>query len=58
MKILEKCKAIRAKTEDLKNLELHSLQIYDDKYIKTKIRAYSDKFYTNFCGLNVSEDNL
>ena len=26
--------------------------------IKTKIRTYGDNIYTNFCGLNVSEDDI
>ena len=30
----------------------------DDRYIKTKTRALSDKVYTNFCGLNVPEDDI
>ena len=30
----------------------------DDKYIKTKITAYSDKVYTKFHGLNVPEDGV
>ena len=29
-----------------------------DRYIKTKIRAYGDKSFTNFLGLNVQEDDL
>ena len=28
------------------------------KYIKTKIRTYGDRVYTNFCGLNVPEDDV
>ena len=28
----------------------------DDRYIKTKIRTFSDKVCTNFHGLNVPED--
>ena len=35
---------------------MNALPIYDDRYIKTKIRTYGDKVYTNFRGLNVSED--
>ena len=27
-------------------------------YIKTKIRTYGDKVYTDFLGLNVSEDDI
>ena len=31
---------------------LYQLMIYE------KIRAYGDKVYINFCGLNVSEDSV
>ena len=34
------------------------LPVYDDRYIKTKIRTYGDKVYTNFRGLNVPEDDI
>ena len=56
--IFEKYKAIWTKIEDLKNVELNTLPVYDDRYIKTKIRTYSDKFCTNFRGLNVPEDDI
>ena len=39
------------------NIELNVLLVYDDRYIKTKIRTYGDKVYTNFRGLNVPEDD-
>ena len=32
--------------------------VYDDRHIKTKIKTYGDKVYTNFCGLNVPEDDM
>ena len=51
-------KAIWTKIEGLKNIELNALQVYDDRYIKTKIRTYRDKVYTNFRGLNVPEDDI
>ena len=57
-KILEKSKTIWTKTEDLKNIELNALPVYDDRSIKIKIRTYSDKVYTNFRGLNVWEDDI
>ena len=50
-KLLEKYKAIW--TEDLNNIELNVLSVYDDRCIKTKIRTYGDKVCTNFRGLNV-----
>ena len=36
------------KIEDLKNIELNALPVYDDRYIKTKIRTHLDQVYTNF----------
>ena len=36
--------------EGLKNIELSASPAYDDRYIKTKTRTYSDKVYTNFRG--------
>ena len=44
------------KTEDYKNIEWDTL-VYDNRYIKTKWKIYGDKFYTNFHGWNVLEDD-
>ena len=44
--------------EDLKNIEVNALPVCDDSYIKTKIRTYGDKIYTNFRGLNEAEDDI
>ena len=55
---MEKYKAIWTNTENLKNIELNALPLYDDKYIKPKIRAYSNKVHTNFRSLNVPEDDI
>ena len=54
-RLLQKYKGILKKIKDLKNIEL---PIYDDIYIKTKIRTYGDNVYTNFNGLNVPEDDI
>ena len=57
-KLLEKYKTIWTKIEGLKNIELHALPVYDDRYIKNKIRTYGDKVHTTFRGLIVPEDDL
>ena len=57
-KLLEKYQAIQVKIEDLKNIKLNALPVYDVRYIKIKIRTFSDKIYTNFRGLNVPEDDI
>ena len=38
-KLLEKYKGIWTKMKDLKNIELNVLPVYDDRYIKTKIKT-------------------
>ena len=35
-----------------------SLPVYDNRYIKTKIRANGDKVYINFRSLNVPGDDV
>ena len=57
-KLIEKQKAIWTKTEDVKNIKLDALPVYDHKYIKTKVRTYDDKVQTNFYDLNVPEDDI
>ena len=54
-KLLKKYKAIWNKIEELKNIELNALPVYDDGCIKSKIRTYDDKVYTNF---HVLEDDI
>ena len=53
---LEKNKTIWTKIECF--IKLNALSIYDNRYVKSKIRIYSDKFYTNFRGFNVPEDDI
>ena len=58
-KLLQKHKAFWTKIKDSKNVELkNDLPVYDDRYIKTEIKAYDDKVYTNFLDLNVPEDDM
>ena len=57
-KLLETYKTIWAKIEMLNNIELNVLPVYDGGYIETKVRTYGDKVYSNFCGLNVPEDDI
>ena len=57
--LIGKYKAAWTKTEDLKNIELNALPVYDiDKYINIKIRTYGDQVYTNFCGSELLEHDV
>ena len=53
-----KYNVIWTRIEDLKNMKLNALPVYDGSYIKTKIRTFGDKVYTNFRGLDVPEDDI
>ena len=46
--LLEKYKVIWSKIEYLKNIEFNASPVQDDRYIKTKIRSYGDKFILTF----------
>ena len=56
-KLLEKYKTIWTKIEDIISIELNTLPVYNEIYIKTKIRTYGYNVYTNFRSLNVPEDD-
>ena len=56
-KLLGKYKVIWTTIEDLKNIKLNALPVYDDKLMKTKTRTFGDKVHINFRGLNVPEDD-
>ena len=56
--LLEKYKAIWTKIEDLKNIEVNALSVYNDRYIKTKITKFANKPFTNVRGLNAPEDDI
>ena len=57
-KLSEKYKAIRNKIEALKIIKFNALPVYDDRYIKPKIRAYGNEVYTNFRELNLPKDYI
>ena len=52
-KLLSKYKAIWTKIEDLNSIKLNALLVYDDRYIKTKLKTYCNKVYTIYCSWNV-----
>ena len=55
--ILEKYSEIRNKIKRLIKKEFNIKPVYNDKYIKTKIKIYNDKVYTNFQHSRIPKDN-
>ena len=56
-KILEKYNKIWNKTKSLFTKEFNSEPLYNDKYIKTKIKVYDNRIYTNFQNNIIAKDN-
>ena len=42
----------------MQNVELNALLVYDNRYMKTKIKTYGNNVYTNFRDLNVLKDGV
>ena len=57
-KLLEKYQNIWTKIEGLKSTNLNTLPVYNDIYIKAKIKTYGHNVYTSFCALNLPEDDM
>ena len=57
-KLSQNYKTFWTKIKDLKHIELNALPAYHDRYIKTKIRTYDDKFYANYCASNVPKYDI
>ena len=57
-KLLEKYKPIQTNIGNFKKIKLRDLPVYYDRYIKTKMRTFADKVYTNFRGLNLPKDDI
>ena len=56
-KILKIYLKICNRIKSLIKKELNSESVYNDKYIKTKIKIYNDKVYTNFQHSKMPKDN-
>ena len=39
-------------------IKFHSMPVYDEKYLKTKVREYDGKTKTNFLGNGVPKENM
>ena len=57
-KELEKYKTFWTKIEDLRNIILNTLPVYDDRCIKLKIIINENKVYTNFRELNIPDNDI
>ena len=40
------------------NIKFHSIPVYDETYIKAKVREFDSKIKTNFLGKKVPKENM
>ena len=56
--VLDKYNEIWDVIKNKLKIKFHSLPIYDEKYLKTKVREYGGKIKTNILGNDVPEENM
>ena len=55
--VLDKYNEIWDKIKGKLNIKFHSMPVYDEKYIKAKVREFNGVIKTNFLGDEVSKEN-
>ena len=56
--MLDKYNEIWDKIKEKLNIKFHSMPVYDQTYIKAKVREFDGKIKTNFLGDSVPKENI
>ena len=56
--VLDKYSEIQDKIKEKSNIKFHRLPIYDEKYIKAKIREFNGVIRTIFLGYKIPKENI
>ena len=56
--VLDKYNEIWDKIKEKLNIKFHSMPVYDEIYIKAKVREFNGKIKANFLGDRVPKENL
>ena len=56
--VLDKYNKIWDKIKNKLNIKFHSMPVYDETYIKAKVREFNDVIKTNFLGDEVRKENI
>ena len=56
--VLDKYNKIWDKIKETLNIKFHSMPVYDEKYIKVKVREFNDVIKTNFLGDKIPKENV
>ena len=55
--VLDKYNEIWDKIKETLNIKFHSMPVYDEKYIKAKVREFNGVIKTNFLGDEIPKEN-
>ena len=56
--VLDKYNEIWDKVKEALNTKLHSMPVYNEKYIKAKVREFNGVIKTNFLGGEIPKENV
>ena len=56
--VLDKYNKIWNKIKEKLSIKFHSMPVYDETYIKAKVRKFDNKIKTNFLGDGVPKENM
>ena len=56
--VLDKYNEIWDKIKGKLNIKFHSMPVYDEKYIKAKVREYNGAIKTNFLGDKIPKESM
>ena len=56
--VLDKYNEIWDKIKETLNIKFHSMPVYDEKYIKAKVREFNGAIKTNFLGNKISKESI
>ena len=57
-RVLNKYNTIWDKIKETLNIKFHSMPVYDEKYIKAKVREFNGVIKTNFLGDEIPKENV
>ena len=57
-RVLDKYTEIWYKIKKVLNIKFHSMPLYDEKYIKAKVREFNGVIKTNFLGDEIPKENV
>ena len=56
--VLDKYNEIWDKIKETLNIKFHSMPVYDEKYIKAKVREFNGAIKTNFLGDKIPKESM